>query len=94
MGQPAFLFWESEFTFSRNLLVSDFRKNSNGDIRQHSRFSRRGRFHRIKVARVTQRKKIIQDKKMRGEWAEMQFMARAAEHGLPRQQALGRDEQL
>jgi hypothetical protein len=33
---------------------------------------------------VTKRKpKIIQDKKLRGEWAEMQFMARTAEHGLP-----------
>jgi hypothetical protein len=27
--------------------------------------------------------KIIEDKKQRGEWAEMKFMARAAEHGLP-----------
>lgn len=26
---------------------------------------------------------FIQDKKLRGEWAEMQFMARAAEHALP-----------
>ena len=26
--------------------------------------------------------KIIKDKKLRGEWAEMQFMARAAEYGL------------
>jgi hypothetical protein len=32
---------------------------------------------------MPKRKKIIQDKKLRGEWAEMQFMARAAEHGLP-----------
>ena len=32
---------------------------------------------------MTKRKaKIIKDKKQRGEWAEMQFMARAAEHGL------------
>jgi hypothetical protein len=27
--------------------------------------------------------KIIEDKKQRGEWAEMKFMACAAEHGLP-----------
>jgi hypothetical protein len=32
---------------------------------------------------VKKQKKIIKDKKLRGEWAEMQFMARAAEHGLP-----------
>jgi hypothetical protein len=31
---------------------------------------------------MAKRKKIIKDKKLRGEWAEMQFMARAAEHGL------------
>lgn len=31
---------------------------------------------------MPKRKKIIQNKKLRGEWAEMQFMARAAEHGL------------
>lgn len=31
---------------------------------------------------MPKKKKIIQDKKLRGEWAEMQFMARAAEHGL------------
>jgi hypothetical protein len=31
---------------------------------------------------ATKRKKIIKDKKLRGEWAEMKFMARAAEHGL------------
>jgi hypothetical protein len=29
-----------------------------------------------------QKPKIIKDKKLRGEWAEMKFMARAAEHGL------------
>ena len=27
--------------------------------------------------------KVIQDKKLRGEWAESVFMARASEHGLP-----------
>jgi hypothetical protein len=27
--------------------------------------------------------KLIQDKKLRGEWAESVFMARASEHGLP-----------
>lgn len=33
---------------------------------------------------MTKRKpKIIQDKKLRGEWAESVFMARAGEHGLP-----------
>jgi len=31
----------------------------------------------------TRKPKIIQDKKLRGEWAESVFMARAAEHGLP-----------
>lgn len=31
---------------------------------------------------MKKRKPIIKDKKLRGEWAEMQFMARAAEHGL------------
>jgi PD-(D/E)XK nuclease superfamily protein len=38
-------------------------------------------------AKITQSKavkaKVIEDKKQRGEWAEMKFMARAAEHGLP-----------
>jgi hypothetical protein len=33
---------------------------------------------------MTKRKpKIIEDKKQRGEWAELKFMAHAAEHGLP-----------
>jgi hypothetical protein len=32
---------------------------------------------------MTKRKPIIEDKKQRGEWAELKFMARAAEHGLP-----------
>jgi len=32
---------------------------------------------------MKKRKKIIEDKKQRGEWAEMQFIARASEHGLP-----------
>ena len=31
----------------------------------------------------TQKTKIIEDKKQRGEWAESVFMARAHEHGLP-----------
>jgi hypothetical protein len=31
---------------------------------------------------VTKRKKIIEDKKLRGEWAESVFMERATEHGL------------
>ncbi len=32
---------------------------------------------------MTQKSKIIKDKKLRGEWAESVFMARASEHGLP-----------
>lgn len=32
---------------------------------------------------MTNRKKIIKDKKLRGEWAESVFMAQAHEHGLP-----------
>ena len=32
---------------------------------------------------MKQRKRIISNKKLRGEWAEMCFMVRAAEHGLP-----------
>jgi hypothetical protein len=35
------------------------------------------------VATKKRKPKIIEDKKLRGEWAEMQFMARAAEHSLP-----------
>src|SRR6516225_3716501 len=31
---------------------------------------------------MKKRKPKISDKKLRGEWAEMKFMARAAEHGL------------
>jgi PD-(D/E)XK endonuclease len=30
-----------------------------------------------------QKPKIIEDKKLRGEWAESVFMARANQHGLP-----------
>jgi hypothetical protein len=33
--------------------------------------------------RVTKRNKIIEDKKLRGEWAESVFMERATQHGLP-----------
>jgi PD-(D/E)XK endonuclease len=32
---------------------------------------------------MKKRKNIISNKKLRGEWAEMCFMVRAAEHGLP-----------
>jgi len=32
---------------------------------------------------MKKRKKVISNKKLRGEWAEMCFMVRAAEHGLP-----------
>jgi hypothetical protein len=32
---------------------------------------------------VKKRKKIIKDKKLRGEWAESVFMVRAGEQGLP-----------
>ena len=32
---------------------------------------------------MKKRKKIIKDKKLRGEWAESVFMERATEHGLP-----------
>lgn len=38
----------------------------------------------MRVGQVKKRKpKIIQDKKLRGEWAESVFMARASEQGLP-----------
>lgn len=37
---------------------------------------------KIGAGMAKRKAKIIKDKKQRGEWAEMQFMARAAEHGL------------
>jgi len=37
----------------------------------------------LEVVRVTKKKRIIRNKKQRGEWAESVFTAQAGEHGLP-----------
>jgi len=39
-------------------------------------------FQRIRQAKMTNQGIDIQHPKLRGEWAELRFMARAAEHGL------------